>query len=82
MNHGNRISDWLTKDNIELYDEEVINLVQKMISGLKPIFVRDVAKICKSHNEDDISDFDKYYKCRLWYEPTGKRKCILCCIDA
>lgn len=59
-NHGNRIADWLNKDNVELYDEDVVNLVQKMVSGLKPIFIRDVAKICKSHNEDDINDFGKY----------------------
>lgn len=60
LNHGNRISDWLTQDNIELYDEDVVNLVQKMISGLKAMFIRDVAKICRSHNEDAINDFDKY----------------------
>lgn len=61
QNHGNRISDWLTKENTEQYDEDVVNLVQNMVSGMKkPMFIRDVAKICKSHNDDDINDFDKY----------------------
>lgn len=60
LNHGNRISDWLTKDNLVFYDEDVVDMIQKMISGLKPIFIRDIAIICKSHNEDDLSDFDKY----------------------
>lgn len=59
-NHGYRISDWLTKTNEENYDEEVINIVHEMINGLKPMFIQDVAKICVSHNEDDIDDFVKY----------------------
>ncbi len=60
LNHGSRISDWLTNENTEQYDKEVVDLVQNMVSGLKAMFIRDVARICRSHNDDDINDFKKY----------------------
>ena len=59
-NHGKRIADWLKNENVELYDEQVISLVQNMIKGLKPIFIKDISIICESHNEDDLDNNDKY----------------------
>lgn len=58
--HGQRISDWLTNSNEEDYDFEVVNIVRGMVEGLKPMFIQDIARICVSHNEDDIDDFTKY----------------------
>lgn len=58
--HGQRISDWLTNSNEEDYDSEVVKIVRGMVEGLKPMFIQDIAKICVSHNEDDIDDFSKY----------------------
>lgn len=58
--HGQRISDWLTNSNEEYYDPEVVKIVRGMVEGLKPMFLQDVARICISHNEDDIDDFTKY----------------------
>ena len=58
--HGQRISDWLTNSNEEDYDSEVVNIVLGMVEGLKPMFIQDIARICVSHNEDDIDDFTKY----------------------
>ncbi len=59
-NHGKRIADWLTGENVELYDEKVVEKVKDMINGLQPIFIKDIAVICESHNEDDLYDNDKY----------------------
>lgn len=58
--HGQRISDWLTNSNGDFYDSEVVEIVRGMVEGLKPMFIQDIAKVCASHNEDDIDDFDKY----------------------
>jgi hypothetical protein len=59
-NHGKRIADWLNAENTELYDGEIVKLVRNMVSGLKPLFVKDIAVICESHNEDDLDNNDKY----------------------
>jgi len=59
-NHGKRIADWLLEENVELYDEKIVELVKKMTNGLKPLFIKDIAVICKSHNEDDLYDSEKY----------------------
>lgn len=60
LNHGNRIADWLRNENTEIYDNEVCELVQNMVSGLKPIFIRDLAIICRSHNEDILDNPDQF----------------------
>lgn len=59
-NHGRRISDWLNGDNSQLYDKSVLEFITKMIDNLPALFIKDLASICQSHNEEDLYDSKKY----------------------
>lgn len=59
-NHGRRIADWLNGENSQLYDKSVLEYIFKMVDSLPALFIKDLASICQSHNEEDLNDSKKY----------------------
>lgn len=51
-NHGVRICDWIA--NCDASEEEPYKLVGEMLAGLDKNFRKDLAKICKSHQDDEL----------------------------
>ena len=53
-NHGNRVCEWITncdKKNVEPY-----KMLNEMIGGLDESFRKDLAKVCQSHQENELKD--------------------------
>lgn len=61
-NHAARIKVWLTGDTcFELgYCAAQVELVEELIAPLDYEFRQDLARVCESHNLDDIDDIKKY----------------------
>ncbi|WP_235517024.1 ATP-binding protein [Sphingomonas sp. Leaf28] len=61
-NHGSRVRAWLEgsfKSELGLTDN-VVSEIQLLVGKLSLTLRRDIAKVCESHNLDDIEDTNKY----------------------
>lgn len=60
--HGSRVKSWIdgSANSSGAESIEVLQEIQNLIRDLPPIVKRDIAKLCESHNLDDIEDITKY----------------------
>lgn len=60
--HAERIRAWITGENRFKLDisEEIIELIDDLLSPFDSMFRRDLAIVCESHNCDDLDDSTKY----------------------
>jgi molecular chaperone HtpG len=66
--HAKRISLWIQGQNAPQYGdaEDAVSTVNELLAGLEQVVRDDLAKICLSHHEDDLFDFDKYHVKRVY----------------
>ncbi len=62
FHHGSRVKAWLegsinTKSGAS---EAVVSDIQKLVGPLSITLRRDIAKVCESHNLDDVENIEKY----------------------
>jgi len=60
--HGSRIKNWLEGVSIPNVsaDENIVEEIQRLVGPLPIKLRRDIAKVCESHNLDDIDNIEKY----------------------
>lgn len=67
-NHANRIFHWIQGQDARQYGDarQAVEVVNELLSGLEGVVRDDLARICRSHHEDDLYDFDKYKLRRVY----------------
>lgn len=60
--HAKRISLWIQGQDAPQYGDarDAVEAINGLLSKLESVVKDDLAKICLSHHEDDLFDFDKY----------------------
>jgi len=74
-NHAKRISHWIRGQEAPQYGEAkaIVETINTLLGGVEQIIRDDLAKICLSHHEDDLFDFDKYQVNRVYGDsPEGE----------
>lgn len=66
--HAKRVFHWIQGQNSPQYGEAkaAVTAVNDLLAGLEQVVRDDLAKICLSHHEDDLFDFDKYRVSRVY----------------
>ncbi len=73
--HAKRISCWIQGQDAPQYGEAraAVETINSLLSNIETIVRDDLAKICLSHHEDDLFDFDKYQINRVYGDdPEGE----------
>jgi len=67
-NHAKRIFHWIQGQDAPQYGDakQAVETVNSLLFGLEAVVRGDLAKICLSHHEDDLYDFDKYQINRVY----------------
>jgi len=66
--HAERIYDWIIGQDAHQFGQakDAIETVNTLLEGMEKVFRNDLAKICLSHHENDLYDFDKYKISRIY----------------
>lgn len=73
--HAKRIFHWIQGQNAPQYGEaeKAVAAVNDLLKGLERVVRDDLAKVCLSHHEDDLFDFDRYQVNRVYGDdPEGE----------
>jgi hypothetical protein len=74
-NHAKRVFHWIQGQDAVQYGiaKSAVDAVNGLLAGLEQVVRDDLAKICLSHHEDDLWDFDKYQINRVYGDdPEGE----------
>src|SRR6185369_2072452 len=74
-NHAKRIYHWIRGQDAPQYGaaKSAVEAVNGLLVGIEQVFRDDLAKVCLSHHEDDLFDFDKYQINRVYGDdPEGE----------
>lgn len=71
--HAHRISNWIMGEDEKRFGDgsKAVAAINELLSGLNPVFRDDLAKVCLSHHESDLYDFDKYKIRRVYGDTEG-----------
>ncbi len=60
--HGERVKYWILNEKNPDFniDFEITKEIKELIGNLDPLFLRDLAIVCESHQLSDLEDFEKY----------------------
>jgi hypothetical protein len=73
--HAKRIFHWIQGQNAIQYGDAkaAVDAINDLLAGLELVVRDDLAKICLSHHEEDLFDFDKYQINRVYGDdPAGE----------